>query len=103
MALSLKPGVLFEDIHSRIIDALPIIDAICVKHGIPFVITAARDGVHKANSLHYVGRAIDIRTRDLPPLSRPEFHFDIQTALGSDYDVVLETKSPHVHVEFDPA
>ena len=100
MALSLKPGVLFEDIHSRIIETLPLIDRIYLSFGFNGVITSARDGKHMANSLHYVGKAIDLRTNFFSPLQRPEFHFELLSALGSDYDVVLE--KTHVHLEFDP-
>lgn len=100
MALSLKKGVIFEGIHSRIIESLALVDRCYLKFGFDGVITSARDGRHKANSLHYVGRALDLRTSFFTPLQRQEFHRDLQYALGSDFDVVLE--KDHVHYEFDP-
>lgn len=100
MALTLKSGVLFVSVHSKIIEVLPIIDRVYQMFGINGVITSIRDGVHKTNSLHYKGRAIDLRTRDLTDLQRPEFHFELANAVGSDYDVVLE--KDHVHLEYDP-
>lgn len=100
MALSLKPGVQFWGIHSRIVAALPVLEQIYSKFGQDLVITSARDGVHKPHSKHYSGEALDLRTFNLTPLERPEAHFDIHTALGSDFDVVLETD--HIHIELDP-
>ena len=62
------------------------------------VITSGLDGNHMEGSKHYIGQAIDLRTRDLtnPSLARDK----LSQSLGSDYDVVLE--SDHIHVEYDP-
>ena len=99
MALSLKPGVLFEEIHERIVEALPTLERIYAHFGKTLVITSARDGKHKAGSLHYEGKAIDLRTRDFTPLRRQDVHFECQNQLGVDFDVVLE--KDHIHCEFD--
>lgn len=100
MALSLKPGVLFDRIDISILKALPDIETIFRGHGLDTVITSARDGEHMTNSLHYIGKAIDIRTREISPFILAEIHRECQDGLGSDYDVVLEKN--HLHVEFDP-
>jgi len=100
VALSLKPGVIFEDIDSRIIETLPIVDKTYLKFGFNGVITSARDGKHMPTSLHYKGRALDLRTFFFSPLQRQEFHWELQNALGSDFDVLLE--KDHIHYEFDP-
>ena len=63
--------------------------------------TSAVDGHHSRNSLHYDGRAIDIRTFDLPPdVSREQYARLIRQRLSSDYDVVVEPD--HIHVEWQP-
>ena len=61
-------------------------------------VTSGKDGIHSKNSLHYVGRAIDIRTRDmkLPAYTARK----LKIALGNNFDVILE--SDHIHIEFDP-
>lgn len=64
------------------------------------VITSASDGVHGPNSLHYKGKALDLRTNNIPRHALPALHADLKAALGPQFDVVLE--SDHIHVEWDP-
>ena len=70
------------------------------------VITSGRDGQHGANSLHYSGEAIDLRSRDLTPAQVNNVIMALRNILGNDYDVVDEhtdnMESPHIHVEYDP-
>lgn len=76
------------------------------------VVTSASDGEHGQFSLHFVGRAWDIRfLGDRPGAIAPDVTGDdqktmatdwarrMQTVLGIDYDVVTETD--HIHVELD--
>lgn len=63
-------------------------------------VTAALDGKHSVNSMHYKGMAIDIRTKDwkcdVETLARAiAFH------LGNDYCVVMEPD--HLHVQISTA
>ena len=71
-------------------------------------ITSGNDGKHGPNSLHSrdgLCRALDFRTHD--------YHGDVEilggdirTALGPDFDVVVENlnqANEHIHVEWDPA
>jgi len=62
------------------------------------VITSGLDGRHMLGSKHYTGNAIDLRTRGL--LNKAMANEKLASALGSDYDVVLE--DDHIHVEYDP-
>ena len=64
------------------------------------VITSGSDGKHGPNSLHYVGKALDLRTNNLPPQAVQSIVDRLKEALGAQFDVVLE--SNHVHCEFDP-
>lgn len=59
------------------------------------VVTSAKDGKHGDGSLHYQGRAVDLRTRDFTDIWASK----LRMALGKDWDVVIE--SDHVHCEFD--
>lgn len=61
-------------------------------------ITSGRDGKHMQGSKHYLGLAIDIRTRDMKNQER--VLNSVKKILGSLYDVILE--SDHMHIEFDP-
>ena len=58
-------------------------------------ITSAKDGVHGTNSLHYAGRAVDLRIRDFTDM----WKMYLQKALGKDWDIVIEPD--HIHVELD--
>lgn len=60
-------------------------------------ITSITDGKHGITSLHYKGKALDIR---LPEKNIAAVFNKIAEILGPDYDVVLE--STHIHIEFDP-
>lgn len=64
------------------------------------VITSARDGKHMVGSLHFVGRAIDLRTRDMPLMGSAAIAESLREVLGKDFDVVLE--KDHIHLEYDP-
>ena len=60
------------------------------------VITSGKDGKHGDNSLHYQGKAVDLRIWNVLEtlVNRLKEH------LGPQYDVVLE--KDNIHVELDP-
>lgn len=97
-----KAGVVMYRINSWLEDAFPTIDAISREIvGRDAMVTSARDGIHSSNSLHYQGRAIDLRIRDIADASLKWRYRDrLAEALGEDFDVVMETD--HIHVELDP-
>lgn len=83
------------------------------------VITSANDSEHSAHSLHYVGRALDIRfLGERPGAIKPRITVAggsqeeeqrrgarfwvgrMRQQLGPHYDVVLEGN--HIHAEYDP-
>ena len=63
------------------------------------VITSANDSKHGPNSLHYSGRALDLRTRHLNEQGLQAVFHKLKEALGEQFDVVLE--SDHIHLEWD--
>ena len=87
-------------VHSSMAFATMVVEGVCRGYGVECVITSAFDGEHKPGSLHYEGKALDYRTRDIPKLSRERFAKDVAERLPPGYDVVLE--STHLHVEYDP-
>jgi len=64
------------------------------------IITSARDGAHMKNSLHYKGRAIDLRIYDMPMGVAQKVVTELKNKLGRNYDIVLE--HDHIHLEYDP-
>lgn len=79
--------------------------------GINTVATALLDGVHNPGSLHPLGRAADLRTRDLTSAEATTWFETIRTELEPmGFDVVWEggigatpaTTGAHIHLEFQP-
>ncbi len=98
--MKIKPGVRILGIRPEILLALMIAESLFNKENVELVITAAIDGKHSRASLHYTGAAVDLRIRHLPLGGAEKIYGDLISALGSDYDVVLEKS--HIHVEFQP-
>lgn len=68
--------------------------------GYTCTITSGTNDPHSRGSKHYIGNACDFRTRNVAPNRLTELVDQIKSALGDEYDVVLEDN--HLHVEFDP-
>lgn len=102
MAMELKTGVSLNGLDPIVyMYGIPVIDAIHrVIVGRDAIITAGTDGQHMTGSLHYRGRALDLRTHDIAPAKRLELRDALSRGLGPGWDVVLE--STHLHVEYDP-
>ena len=96
-----KLGVNTEALSPHITSRFGVVDHIFLKHaGREAIITSGNDSQHMIKSLHYKGRAIDLRTKDLTDKIKIKIVEDLRKTLGPDYDVILE--STHIHVEFDP-
>ena len=101
--MKLKPGVRLLGVQPQLIVALLIADSVWHAFKLPeMTVTSVTDGTHSKRSLHYKGMAADIRTRDLDPDLVPKLVGILKQWLGDEYDVVLETSPPHIHVEWDP-
>ena len=99
-SISIKPGVDISGIQPEMALALPIIATVYAEFGVECVITSSKDGKHGRNSLHYVGFALDFRTRDLSHDDQLKLQKILCERLQVQFDVVLE--KDHLHVEFQP-
>lgn len=94
-----KPGVKVSGMTATAFRAVAVVLSVFERHGLDLVVTSITDGKHMPKSLHYEGKAFDIR---LPSgVAIGGIVLECRKALGPDFDVVWEPT--HIHVEYDPA
>ena len=98
--MSIKKGAEVNGLRPEMVIALMIAGGVYSEYDIECVLTEGSGAKHGNASLHYVGLAIDLRTRNIPANLREEIADRIRRALGEQYDVVLE--SDHIHIEYQP-
>lgn len=109
--LAFKEGVLLQrktgdkvyGISPEIVLALQIAEGVWEENGVhTLVVTSLLDGTHSEKSLHYVGKAVDLRTKGTGLTRR--LVEALRKALPLGYDLVLEDENggnEHCHVEWD--
>lgn len=85
-----------EGLVPELRDKLPLLDRVYAEFGTEMVITSGKDGTHGNNSLHYQGKAVDLRFWNVLQVLVEKLHEE----LGPDYEVILE--KDHIHIELDP-
>ena len=76
-------------------------------YGSRATVTSLLDGRHMQGSKHYTGEAWDLRTWNasksgqMTDTAKEALAASLRTALGDDYDVVVE--KTHIHCEHDPS
>jgi len=68
--------------------------------GYDCILTSGLEGQHGWSSEHFKAHAWDFRTRHVHEEDLQQIYKTIDTALGLDFDVVLE--KTHLHIEYDP-
>jgi len=99
--LSIKPNVRITNLSPQMVLAAFVWYDACIDVGVlDATITSGNDSTHSADSLHYIGHALDFRIRDIPEAILPKIIARVKEALGPDFDVVEEGN--HVHIEYQP-
>lgn len=101
----LKANVKPDAVSTEILLGILIAKDVWRDAGQELTVTALRDGTHRPGSLHYVGKAVDVRTKDLPSQLKPILIAELKSRLTSSYDVVFEDEggaNEHLHIEYDP-
>ena len=99
--MRIKERADIKGLHPIFRGVLPYLERVCTQYEVDLVITCGLDGTHSAGSLHYYGRAIDIRIRDLTITQQENFFYEIQRELDLFFDVLLH--KTHIHIEFNYA
>jgi len=103
--MPLKPSVQLHGISPEILVAYIEAIQVYAKYNYPCIITSCIDGKHMRSSKHYMGDAIDLRTKHIPALGTKRLiQKDIIAALTKNYDVILESigkPNEHLHIEVD--
>lgn len=98
--MNLKKGVNCSGVNPEILLALLVADGIYQDFGYDMTVTSLKDGKHMMKSLHYVGKAADIRISNVRKMDTIHIFKALIEALTDDFDVVLEPT--HIHIEYDP-
>lgn len=89
-----------QSLCPQIVLALIVVDQVMKECGQEALITSINDAKHSRASLHYDGRAVDIRSRWF---SSPETVLALcKDALGNNPDIDIILESDHFHMEYQP-
>lgn len=103
MTLSIKSGsngARVAGLTPQAVLGIVVCQSVFSKRALDLTITAGIDGKHMRASLHYSGNAWDMRSFNSPEADREAVRLECKTALGDDYDVVVE--GDHLHGEYQP-
>ena len=100
--MHLKRGVKLDKLQPQMIPAMMAVDKVWYVHGLDPTLTSGNDGKHRVGSLHYLGLALDFRTRDISSTKALFFRDRLKEMLGDEYDVIIEYDPLHMHIEYDP-
>ncbi len=98
--MKLKTGVCVHGISTELLMGLTIAATVYDNNGQELVVTSLNDSTHGKTSLHYSGNAADLRTHYFSKDVARKVRSEIDSRLGPDYDVILE--SNHIHLEYQP-
>lgn len=98
--MKVKPGAKVKGLRAEIVQGVKKLEPLFRDHGAVLTITSGTDGKHMVGSKHYIGQAVDIRSRGFALPVLVEILGAGRDLLGKDYDFILE--ADHFHLEYDP-
>lgn len=105
LGFAVKPGATMPATHEMNY-ALDVVVRVLGKYGRMATLTSGTDGEHGESSLHYLGMALDFRTKDIEKVNdKRAMIAEVRAILGRDYDVIFEDEgrpNEHLHIEYDP-
>lgn len=104
--MKLKLGSKIEGLRPEMLLGLMIVDTVFSNHNLELTITEVTGGTHVENSLHYKGRAVDIRSKHIAGQSLKMIVLEeCKAGLTPLFYMMLEspnTANEHFHLEYDP-
>ncbi|MDA8018650.1 MAG: hypothetical protein MPN21_14510 [Thermoanaerobaculia bacterium] len=106
--IRLKPGVKLDCLSTQILLAILVASQAYQALGArSLTVTSVCDGEHSEASLHWIGHACDLRTKNLEASDEEKAQLarTIAERLGNDFDVLFEgagTPQEHIHIEYQP-
>ena len=101
-----KPGAVFSHVHPRLLEGLVVLCRLFDQYSVSdLTITSGTDGVHKKGSFHGTGRAVDVRSKTLPPAKVEAVVRAFRATEDADFDLLWEfpgQANEHLHLEYDP-
>lgn len=106
MSVEYSPRVNF-DVVPQIRNAVSILENIFAQYGLILLITSAKDASHTPGSLHYIGAAIDLRSKGIPNDVKQRIYSAIKSAFPmptwwTDLEFLGGTQE-HFHLGYNPA
>lgn len=98
--MKLKSDIKLMGVRPEILIIIPILRKVYNYYDKELVITSITGGSHGIGSYHYIGQAIDCRTRYFNRDEKMKVKAMIEKRLTDAYDVILEPT--HLHIEYDP-
>jgi hypothetical protein len=108
MSLILKKGIAIDNLCVQLLLSIIVINDLFKELKKDCVITACTNGTHSYSSLHWCGRAVDIRSKVFGESDeKKKIVIIVREKLGSlkDYDFILENlnlENEHFHLEWQP-
>lgn len=107
--IGIKEGVKLYGLSPELLLGIMVVSGHYETLKVPMIITSLNDSgtSHRGNSLHAMGQAADIRSKNLPLDQDQKKHLvqAISYDLGDNYDIILEaagTPNEHLHIEYQP-
>lgn len=102
----IKPGAKLNGLRPEIQEGRAICVEVFREHKLDFIITEGTGSKHGRASLHYVGLAIDIRSKHIGSRAlKYKILEECRRRLGEQFDIILEAEgrpNEHYHLEYQP-
>jgi hypothetical protein len=98
--MRIKHGVELSNLAPQMVLACLIVDKVYNQFGHEAVVTSGSEGDHSKTSRHYLGYALDFRTRYFDSEQIPAIKSRLEDALGHEYFILYEGN--HFHIEYRP-